>query len=200
MMNNNKKVKVIRNCMKKYSKEVYEALYTSDEFYFSNYERIRNNTKKLINVYKLIEFDLSWYKPSKKKLLEKHYDDNKEIRKILRNKRCKYTDIFLKNLGTNIEAYEALEYTIFMKFKGLIEEANDKIYYLENYDSFELETKERIMFEHVLNLRDFNQPHKIDIYNMTLEEIKQNLDEEDFRKLLVQVDATNGIDVYTLLP
>lgn len=196
----NRKIKVIRNCMKSYAKEMFLGLYQSDVFYNDTSIEIKSKTKQLIRIYKIINFDLSWYKASKKKLLEANYEDNKEIRNVLRKTRGFLANLLLKNFNINTEVYESIEYTLFIKYKGLIEEANDKIYYLENYDSFELDNEDRILVEHLLGLRDFALPYKCDVLEKTLKEIKDSYSKEEFGKILLPVEIDHDIDVYALLP
>lgn len=196
----NRKIKVIRNCMKRYAKEMFLGLYQSDVFYNDTSAEIKSKTKQLIKIYKIINFDLSWYKASKRKGLEANYDDNKEIRKVLRKTRGFINNLLLKNSNINADVYESIEYTLFIKYKGLIEEANDKIYYLENYDSFELDNEDRILAEYLLGLRDFALPYKCDVFEKTLKEIKDSYSKEEFSKILLPVEIDHDIDVYALLP
>ncbi len=196
----NRKVKVIRNCMKQYAKDMFLGLYQSDVFYNDTSDEIRKKAKHLIKIYKIINFDLSWYKASKKKILEANYEDNKEIRNVLRNTRGFITNLLLKNFKINVDVYESIEYTLFIKYKGLIEEANDKIYYLKNYYSFELDNEDRILAEHLLDLRDFALPYKCDVFEKTLKEIKDSYSKEEFDKILLPVEIDHDIDVYALLP
>lgn len=196
----NKKLKVIRKCMKEYAKEMFLGLYESDILYNATSNKIKRNTKQLIKIYKIINFDPSWNKSSKKKLLEESYDDNKEIRNVLKHTRGWIINLLLKNFNINVETYESIEYTLFIKFKGLVEEANDKIYYLENYDSFELNDKDRILAEYLLGLREFALPYKCDVFDKSLKEIKESYSEEEFKKILSPVEIDYDIDVYALLP
>lgn len=196
----NKKLKVIRKCMKEYAKEMFLGLYESDILYNATSNKIKRNTKQLIKIYKIINFDPSWNKSSKKKLLEESYDDNKEIRNVLKHTRGWIINLLLKNFNINVETYESIEYTLFIKFKGLVEEANDKIYYLENYDSFELNDKDRILAEYLLGLREFALPYKCDVFDKSLKEIKESYSKEEFKKILSPVEIDYDIDVYALLP
>lgn len=196
----NKKLKVIRKCMKEYAKEMFLGLYESDVLYNATSDKIKRNTKQLIKIYKIINFDPSWNKSSKKKLLEENYYNDREIRKVLKNTRGWITNLLLRNFNINVETYESIEYTLFIKFKGLMEEANDKIYYLENYDSFELNDKDRILAEYLLGLREFALPYKCDVFDKSLKEIKESYSKEEFKKILLQVESDYDIDVYALLP
>lgn len=196
----NKKLKVIRKCMKEYAKEMFLGLYESDVLYNATSDKIKRNTKQLIKIYKIINFDPSWNKSSKKKLLEENYYNDREIRKVLKNTRGWITNLLLRNFNINVETYESIEYILFIKFKGLMEEANDKIYYLENYDSFELNDKDRILAEYLLGLREFALPYKCDVFDKSLKEIKESYSKEEFKKILLPVESDYDIDIYALLP
>lgn len=184
----------IRNIMKEISHKRFTELY-KNPLYNSKTKEVKNELKERINIYKLINCDLSWYFPKKFSRLKNSLDC--DINTILHNNR--YVNVAKNIWRVNLTKYNGIELALYIEAKAIIQNKDPKKFYLENYNNFVIENAERVIVEEELGLRYFKEPFKYEIYDMPLCDIYNYLDEIEFKKLLSLVDDRYNIDTYSLM-
>lgn len=184
----------IRNIMKETSQKRFMELY-KNPLYNSKTKEVKEVLKERINIYKLINCDLSWFFPKKFSKLKNSLDS--DIRGVLSKNR--YINVAKDIWHVNITKYNGIELALYIEAKATILNKEPRKFYLENYNNFIMEKAERVIVEEELGLRYFKEPFKYEIYDMPLCDIYNYLDEIDFKKLVSLIDDRYNIDIYSLI-